>query len=82
MSRAARGCSAPLRKSCFAMSGVQQGKKIRSFKYITCPQFQKMPGALDILKIISEKLKKQVKVTVQAHLILGAPFVHCCRGGP
>ena len=21
-------------------------------------------------------------VTVQAHLILGAPFVHCCRGGP
>ena len=61
MSRAARGCSAPLRKSCFAMSGVQQGKKIRSFKYITCPQFQKMPGALDILKIISEKLKKQVK---------------------
>ena len=22
------------------------------------------------------------KVTVQAHLILGAPFVHCCRGGP
>ena len=22
------------------------------------------------------------RVTVQAHLILGAPFVHCCRGGP
>ena len=21
-------------------------------------------------------------VAVQAHLILGAPFVHCCRGGP
>jgi hypothetical protein len=56
------GAALPLlRKSCFAMSGVQQGKKIRSFKYITCPQFQKMPGALDILKIISEKLKKQVK---------------------
>ena len=25
---------------------------------------------------------RSVHVTVQAHLILGAPFVHCCRGGP
>ena len=26
--------------------------------------------------------RSEKPVTVQAHLILGAPFVHCCRGGP